>query len=63
MSQVLGLQSSANRHEISLQQQNQNLTLTIVFAMVVVAVVLSLLTTALPGWVFRPSDVTSFPLP
>jgi hypothetical protein len=61
MSQLL--QSPAKLHKKAFRDQNRNLTLTVVSAMVVVAAVLSVLTTALPDWVFHPSDLPSFPLP
>jgi hypothetical protein len=41
---------------------NQNLSLRIVLFMFAVGVALSLISLALPDWVFQPSNATTFPL-
>lgn len=40
-----------------------NMTFAVAFAMCAVGLALSLITLALPDWIFHPADVTSFPLP
>jgi nucleotidyltransferase/DNA polymerase involved in DNA repair len=54
-------QPSARVHDENVRADDWDLTA--VLAMCAVGLALSLIMLALPGWVFQPSDVTSFPLP
>jgi hypothetical protein len=63
MSQVVDLAPSPSRPIQYVASKGPDVPWIVVVTMCAVAIALSLLSLLLPGWVFQPSDVSSFPLP
>jgi hypothetical protein len=63
MSQVFDLAPPTPTQIRDTRSDSPNISLTVVLAMCAVGIALSLASFALPGWVFQPSDVATFPLP
>lgn len=63
MSQVFDVASAPPTQIQELRSKHPDISLSVVLAMCGVAIALSIVSLVLPGWVFQPSDVTTFPLP
>jgi hypothetical protein len=68
MSQTLDLTTPDHRSTtaapvLTSKPANADWSLTVVLVMCAVGLALSLVSLALPGWVFQPLDVANFPLP
>lgn len=63
MSQVFDLTPSPLTQIQVTPSKSPAISLTVVLTMCAVGIALSVISLALPGWVFQPSDVTTFPLP
>ena len=63
MSQVFDLTPSRPTQIEDASFRKPDISFTAVLTMCAVGIALLLVSLILPGWVFQPSDVTSFPLP
>jgi hypothetical protein len=63
ISQVFDLAPSPSTRTQYIPSKRPDVPWIVVVTMCAIAIVLSMLSLVLPGWVFQPSDVTAFPLP